>query len=88
MISQQAYQKYHAQKSLKFALIMELAQLKFTYTTQHSSKNTSSRPLSGLTSEYNSVQSLSGSWFDTIDNNQVLNYSGFELIYFSLFRYW
>ena len=44
-------------KGLKFALIMELAQLKFTYL-YHSSKNTSSRPPSGLSSEYNFVQSI------------------------------
>ena len=28
----------------------------------HSSENTNSRPLLGLSSEYNSVQSFSGSW--------------------------
>ena len=50
-------------KSLKFALIMELAQLKFTYT-YHSSKNTSSRPPLGMSSEYNSVQRFSGFWLN------------------------
>ena len=43
-------------KGLKFALILELAQLKFTYITEV--KSTSSRPLYGLSSEYNSVHSI------------------------------
>ena len=32
-MSQKVYKKYHAQKVLKFALDIELAQLKFTYIT-------------------------------------------------------
>ena len=32
-ISQELYKKYHAQKRLKFALVVELGQLKFIYTT-------------------------------------------------------
>ena len=37
---------------------MELAQLKFTYIPNSKIKNNSSRPPSGLSSEYNSVQSI------------------------------
>ena len=32
-ISKKVYKKYHAQKNLKFALVVELAQPKFTYIT-------------------------------------------------------
>ena len=48
-------------KGLKFALIMELDSPAKIYL-YHSSKNTSSRPPLGMSSEHNSVPSFSGSW--------------------------
>ena len=48
----------------------------------HSNKNTSSRPPLGLSSEYNSVQSFSGSWFSIVEEEEKFGQCKPQLVCF------